>query len=183
MPGAARGRSLSPEPATFWVLALISMVSGNITVALRPDTPGGAEPTEGIQEHGGIPVAPMLAAVRWAGGLTWGGDDHFGGQTCQPVFRFSAQSLIDGLLPVGFLAALPLRGKLRQEQWRLAGNQLPENHPQRLAPAGVAAWLEVNHLKVIAEQALLRRQRRSLAVTNVHRPAAQATSAAQPRCR
>ena len=36
----------------------------------------------------------MLVAGRQAGGFPSGGRDHWGGQTCQPAFRFWAQSLI-----------------------------------------------------------------------------------------
>ena len=82
------------EPATIWTLALISRVSGKNTVALRANTPGMLNRQKGVQQHGGVPVLPMLAAGRRAGGWTWGGYDHFNGQTCQPAFVFLAKSLI-----------------------------------------------------------------------------------------
>ena len=57
-----------------------------------------------------------------------------------------------------------------QQRWLPAGHYLSKSHLQALAPAVVAAGLEMEHLAAIAEPALLRRQRRPAGtVRDIHR--------------
>ena len=55
-----------------------------------------------------------------------------------------------------------------EQRWLPAGHYLSKSHLQALAPAVVAAWLEMEHLAAIAEPALLGGKLRTLAITDVH---------------
>ena len=97
---------------------------------------------------------------------------------CQPCCFFFSPEL-ESLLPAELEVPLPLRGRLRLEQWhRLIRQQLSQRDLQLLTPVIPAAGPEVEHLAAIAEPGLLGRERRPVAVFT-----AQATSGAQPRWR
>ena len=75
---------------------------------------------------------------------------------------------LDRLLPSDLLAALPLSGRLRLEQRRLAGDQFAGGELQGLGVAAVANRFEIEHLTAIADPALPGRERWPLPFTNVH---------------
>ena len=77
---------------------------------------------------------------------------------------------LDRLLAGQLPAFLPLRGRLRLEQWRLtAGHHLPEGHLEALAPAVVTQRLEMQHLAAITNPAFLGRERRAAGpVDDIH---------------
>jgi hypothetical protein len=72
---------------------------------------------------------------------------------------------------------------LFQQRHRLTWQQLPDRDLQLLTPPVPAGRSEVEYMAAVADSGLFGRERRPLAITDVHRLAAQASSGAQPRWR